>query len=89
MKRFEHVYNMLMGYMIEQDPTIANEFEGGDCEALYGLAYDARVRLSQILDGNSEGENEDVMEIVNAYEKMQKILCEKCYHYGYFDAKKD
>jgi len=84
-KRFEYIYCHMMGVMVDQDQSIVNEFEGGACEALYEETFDARVKLSILLDGNEDGENKIVMEIVHAYEAMMKILCRRMYQYGLKD----
>lgn len=90
---FDQVYDMMTG-QAPATPLLApaNEFEGGDCEALYAQAYAARVRLSQRLDGDESdesGENKDVLELVETYERMQRILCERAFAYGAQLARQD
>ena len=90
--RFEHIYENLNGYLQEQDEDIENCFaKGAECERLYDLSYEARERLTAALASdskNSDGaDHEDVLIIVGAYEKMGKIIAEKCYAQGYKDAK--
>ena len=84
--KFAHIYDAMMGYT--QKPTIKNEFEAGECGKLYDKSFEIRVSISKQLDGNPNGENKEVIELIELYEKMQKILCKKCYQYGYADGLK-
>lgn len=83
--RFNYLYERLNGFIIEEESGgIPNLFDG-ECGRLYGLVYDARVRISKVLDETLDGENADVMIIVNAMERITKIIAEQLYRYGYDD----
>jgi len=86
---FALIYDLMTGQAeadaVESDLThmIKNEFEEGEeCAKLYHRSYRVRVKLSGQLDRNAEGENPDVMEIVDCYEEMQRILCRQAFLYG-------
>ncbi len=80
MNFFDFVYDHMSGLYTEQDARIENMFEqGSNCDQLYQEAYDARIRLS---GGNLDTENPDVICIMDAYEKMQRIFCAKAFEYG-------
>ena len=77
---FEHLYNSLMGYI--ENPDIPSEFEGA-CGLLYEESYTLRLSLCEKLDGNLEGESKEILQLIELYEEMQRLLCEKCYEYGF------
>ena len=80
MNFFDFVYNHMNGVYTEQDAVIENMFaKGSPCDRLYLEAYDARIRLS---GGDLDAENPDVLCIVEAYEKMQRMFCEMAFQYG-------
>lgn len=78
---FEQLYEIMMGYVPSQDNIVKDEFSGR-CEALYGDTLEARIRLSRLLDGDSDGENADCMRIVYGYEAIMKLMCQRAYEYG-------
>ncbi len=86
-QRFTYLYDRLNGYIIEEaNGGIPDLFaDGSDCAKLYSAAYNARVRLSLLIDGNEDGENADTMIIIQAYEKIAEIISEHLYKYGYED----
>lgn len=80
MNFFDSVYDHMNGIYAEQDTKIENMFkEGSNCDQLYQKVFDARLRLS---GGDLDAENPDVICIMEAYERMQRILCEKAFEYG-------
>jgi len=81
-KRFERIYELMCGFVdSEETDDITNEFDG-ECGKLYEQAYNARVTVTRILDETNCGENRDVLAIINAYERIQKLLCRKAFEYG-------
>ena len=87
-QRFKYLYERLNGFIMEESDGIPDLFaDGSECGTLYGKAYDARVRLSLLIDGTADGENTDTMIIVRAYEKIAEVLSERLYKYGYEDGK--
>lgn len=87
-ERFKYLYERLNGFIMEESDGIPDLFaEGSECGKLYSEAYDARVRLSLLIDGTADGENADTMMIVRAYEKIAEVLSERLYKYGYEDGK--
>ncbi len=87
MKQFDHIYDAMMSYV--DDPDIQNEFETGECADLYDQCYDLRLSISRRLDGSVGSKNDDVLLLIDLCEKMQKILCRKCFQYGYAYGQKD
>ena len=86
--RFKYLYERLNGFIMEENGGIPDLFtDGSECGKLYSEAYDARVRLSLLIDGTADGENADTMIIVRAYEKIAEVLSERLYKYGYEDGK--
>lgn len=81
MMDFQKVYDAIMGY--EENATIDNEFDNGICADLYEKAFELRVRICEKLDKNDYGESPKVLQMIELYERMQEILCKKCYEYGY------
>lgn len=81
-RRFERIYDLMCGFVdSDEAEDVLSEFDG-ECGKLYEQAYRARLVISRIVDENNCGENQEVLAIVNAYERMQKILCRKAFEYG-------
>ena len=79
---FEKFYCTLIGQMEpEKGYPVENCFTG-ECERLYDKICKARRRIAAIMTGRLDRESREVMEIMNAYEAMQRLLCEKSFDYG-------
>lgn len=85
--RFNYLYDRLQGFILEEESgSVPNLFaEGAECDKLYGLIYNARIRITKELDGTGDGENADVMIIVEALEKIGKMIAKRAYIYGVQD----
>lgn len=87
MLRKELIYDLMLGmYNLTQfhppeSDWVCNEFQAGTlCAKLSAQIYHARVRLGERLDTDSE--DPDILDIVNAYEELQKYLALQMFEYG-------
>ncbi len=72
---FEDIYYSLLVEM-----RTPHAVPGGECDRLYNEAMDAYERLCARL--NKPGEDPDVEVVINNLLSIQRILCEKTFHYG-------
>lgn len=80
---FEDVYYTLLGELTEDFalPAIENAYTpGGECDQLYTQIHHACQNLCDRLGVG--GEDADVELILGNFLSIQRILCEKMYHYG-------
>ena len=83
MHTFDDIYYSLLGeYTPEYAlPWVENAFAPGSlCDQALTQIWDARRRLSLRL--GTDEEDPDVMDILNAYEQIQKELCRRMYRMG-------
>ncbi len=76
------VYDLLNGTRIRQpgDPEVENLFAiGRECEQLYGLVYDANLRLCQRLGVE---EDADVETVINSLLRICELTGKRMYRYG-------
>jgi hypothetical protein len=82
---FEDIYYTLCGEVCEEYavPGIENVYaEGAVCDVRYSEMSEAYERLRHRLGVIDE--DEDVEIIINNLMDIQRILCERMYHYGRF-----
>ena len=87
MNRSEIVYELVMGFndLNQNRPpesrVVKNEFRPDtECRELLERIFLARVRLGIRL--GTDAEDEDIMMMVDSYERLQKLLCLCMYDYG-------
>ena len=79
---FEKFYDIMIGQAKPEEGYPVEDCFVGDCEKLYGQVSDARRYISAKLQGDLKGESPQVLSIINAYEAIQRILCERAFDYG-------
>jgi hypothetical protein len=79
---FERFYGTMTGQIEPEEGYPVEDCYAGACEELYSQVSDARRYISAKLQGNLNGESPQVLSIINAYEAMQRIFCERAFEYG-------
>lgn len=79
---FEKFYDVMIGQAEPEEGYPVEDCYAGGCEKLYGQVSDARRYISAKLQGDLKGESPQVLSIINAYEAIQRILCERAFDYG-------
>lgn len=80
---FERVYGVITGELKPMPWEDLEEIFDKDCGPYYDKVCEAHLRIAKAIDGGEAEENGDVLNIISAYETIMKILCEKCYGYGF------
>jgi len=81
---FDVLYEKMVGIRkIEEGDKIRNMFMELGCDKLYEEVFDARLRITEAIDKDEDGENADALCIVRAYEEMQRRLCKAAFAYGF------
>lgn len=83
-KRRDLVYRLLNGFVEVEGGAVQRSSGHSQIEALVEKIYRHRLRLAN--RANLEFEDDDLEEIVAAYEKLNRLCADLMYNQGWYDA---